>query len=167
MTAIAARLVASGQPVIEASPGEPFVESLRRLFKPKRVADADEAFTFAEPGSAAISPSFTRGLAELLTGAGFPVDEVTLDYLKGRPFGPRAELWNRAAAQWRTLKSDPGAKFDREVKIDARSIKPQVTWGTSPEMVVTVEDRVPDPDREKDATRREGMERALQAAQEG
>jgi 3-isopropylmalate/(R)-2-methylmalate dehydratase large subunit len=89
------------------------------------------------------------------------VDEVTVNYLKGRPFAPRGELWERAAAYWRTLQSDPDAKFDREVTIDARSIKPQVTWGTSPEMVVTVEDRVPDPDREKDTTRREGMERAL------
>jgi len=89
------------------------------------------------------------------------VDETTLVYLKGRPFAPRGELWDRAVAHWRTLKSDPDAKFDREVAIDARSIKPQVTWGTSPEMVVTVDERVPDPDREKDAIRREGMERAL------
>ena len=89
------------------------------------------------------------------------VDEVTIDYLKGRPFAPRGERWERAAAHWRTLRSDPGATFDREVKIDARSIKPQVTWGTSPEMVVTVDERVPDPDKEKDAIRREGMERAL------
>src|SRR6059036_2588937 len=88
-------------------------------------------------------------------------DETTLAYLKGRPFSPRGELWDRAVAHWRTLKSDPEAKFDREVAIDARSIKPQVTWGTSPEMVVTVDERVPDPDKEKDAIRREGMERAL------
>src|SRR5439155_1512713 len=74
---------------------------------------------------------------------------------------PRGELWDRAVAHWRTLKSDADAKFDREVAIDARSIKPQVTWGTSPEMVVTVDERVPDPDREKDAIRGEGMERAL------
>jgi 3-isopropylmalate/(R)-2-methylmalate dehydratase large subunit len=88
-------------------------------------------------------------------------DEVTINYLKGRPFSPRSEVWERAVAAWHTLKSDVDAKFDREVAIDARTIKPQVTWGTSPEMVVTVDDRVPDPDREKDATRREGMERAL------
>src|SRR2546430_1086934 len=89
------------------------------------------------------------------------VDEVTLAYLKGRPFAPPGELWDRAVAHWRTLKSDPDAKFDHDVMIDARSIKPQVTWGTSPEMVVTVDERVPDPDREKDAIRRESMERAL------
>jgi 3-isopropylmalate/(R)-2-methylmalate dehydratase large subunit len=88
-------------------------------------------------------------------------DETTINYLKGRPFSPRGEAWERAVAAWRTLKSDADAKFEREVAIDARTIKPQVTWGTSPEMVVTVDDRVPDPDREKDATRREGMERAL------
>jgi 3-isopropylmalate/(R)-2-methylmalate dehydratase large subunit len=89
------------------------------------------------------------------------VDDTTVAYLKGRPFAPRAEQWDRAVAHWQTLKSDPGAKFDKEVTIDARAIKPQVTWGTSPEMVVTVDERVPDPDREKDSIRREGMERAL------
>ena len=90
------------------------------------------------------------------------VDETTISYLKGRPFSPSAELWDKAAAYWRTLTSDAGAQFDRTVTIDAATIKPQVTWGTSPEMVVTIEDRVPDPDKEKDAVRREGMERALQ-----
>ncbi|HZR67669.1 MAG TPA: 3-isopropylmalate dehydratase large subunit [Burkholderiales bacterium] len=89
------------------------------------------------------------------------VDETTIRYLKGRPFAPRDAMWDRAVAHWRTLRSDDGAAFDRVVQIDARSLKPQVTWGTSPEMVVTVEDRVPDPDKEKDSTRREGMERAL------
>jgi len=89
------------------------------------------------------------------------VDEVTIEYLRGRKFAPSGALWEQALAYWRTLKSDPGAKFDREVTIDAREIKPHVTWGTSPEMVVTVEDRVPDPEREKDAQRREAMERAL------
>ena len=89
------------------------------------------------------------------------VDEVTIEYLRGRKFAPSGALWDQAVAYWRTLVSDPGAKFDREVSIDAREIKPHVTWGTSPEMVVTVEDRVPDPEREKDAQRREAMERAL------
>ncbi len=89
------------------------------------------------------------------------VDEVTIEYLRGRKFAPSGALWEQAVAYWRTLKSDPAAKFDREVTIDAREIKPHVTWGTSPEMVVTVEDAVPDPEREKDAQRREAMERAL------
>src|SRR3989442_1967680 len=90
------------------------------------------------------------------------VDEVTLEYLKGRKFAPKGAEWERAVTYWRTLKSDPGAKFDREITLDAREIKPHVTWGTSPEMVVSVDDAVPDPDREKDSLRREGMERALE-----
>jgi 3-isopropylmalate/(R)-2-methylmalate dehydratase large subunit len=89
------------------------------------------------------------------------VDETTLQYLKGRQFAPKAAQWDQAAAYWRTLQSDPDAKFEREVTLDARDIKPHVTWGTSPEMVVSVEDSVPDPDKEKDSSRREGMERAL------
>jgi 3-isopropylmalate/(R)-2-methylmalate dehydratase large subunit len=88
-------------------------------------------------------------------------DDTTITYLRGRPFAPKGELWDRAVAYWRTLVSDPGAKFDRTVRINAAEAKPQVTWGTSPEMVLSIEDRVPDPDREKDAVRREGMERAL------
>jgi len=90
------------------------------------------------------------------------VDDTTLAYIKGRRFAPQGAEFERAAAYWRTLKSDPGARFDREVTLDAREIRPHVTWGTSPEMVVSVEDRVPDPEKEKDSTRREGMERALQ-----
>jgi 3-isopropylmalate/(R)-2-methylmalate dehydratase large subunit len=89
------------------------------------------------------------------------VDDVTIDYLKGRPMAPKGALWEPAVAHWRTLRSDPGAKFDTVVRMDARELKPYVSWGTSPEMVATIEDRVPDPDREKDAVRREGMERAL------
>src|SRR5687767_5411204 len=88
-------------------------------------------------------------------------DEVTISYVKGRPFAPTGPAWDAAATYWRTFKSDPGAKFDREVRLEASEIKPQVTWGTSPEMVVTVDDVVPDPEKEKDSTRREGMERAL------
>jgi len=89
------------------------------------------------------------------------VDETTLEYVKGRPFAPKGPEWDQAVAYWRSLKSDPDAKFDREVRLDGREIKPHVTWGTSPEMVVSVDDAVPDPEREKDAMRREGMERAL------
>jgi 3-isopropylmalate/(R)-2-methylmalate dehydratase large subunit len=89
------------------------------------------------------------------------VDEKTIAYLRGLPFAPTAETWDRAVAYWRTLSSDAGAKFDRVVTIDAATIAPQVTWGTSPEMVTTIEGRVPDPDKERDATRRDGIERAL------
>jgi 3-isopropylmalate/(R)-2-methylmalate dehydratase large subunit len=91
----------------------------------------------------------------------FACDETTIDYLRGRPFAPRGEQFDKAAAYWRTLVSDPGAKFDRTVDIDVASLQPQVTWGTSPEMVVAIDGRVPDPDKEKDPTRREAIERAL------
>ena len=89
------------------------------------------------------------------------VDDKTIDYLRGRPFAPTAALWDRAVAHWRMLASDVDAKFDAVVTLDASSLSPQVTWGTSPEMVVPVEGRVPDPDKEKDAGRRDGIERAL------
>jgi 3-isopropylmalate/(R)-2-methylmalate dehydratase large subunit len=89
------------------------------------------------------------------------VDDKTLDYLRGRPFAPRDALWERAAAHWRTLRSDADARFDRTVELDAARIQPQVTWGTSPEMVVEVGGRVPDPADAPDAVRREGWARAL------
>ena len=89
------------------------------------------------------------------------VDEKTIEYLKGRPFAPRGALWERAAAYWRTLTSDPGTAFERTVEIDAAAIRPMVTWGTSPEMVVPVDAAVPDPAREADPVKRGGMQRAL------
>ncbi len=90
------------------------------------------------------------------------VDDTTIEYLRGRPFAPKGPMWDRAVACWRTLISDPGARFDRVVKLDAAQIKPQVTWGTSPEMVGTVDGRVPDPARIEDAIKRTSVERALQ-----
>ncbi len=89
------------------------------------------------------------------------VDDKTLAYVKGRPFAPAGVEWDQAVAHWRTLQSDPGAHFDAVVELDAAMIRPQVTWGTSPEMVLSIEDRVPDPDKEKDASRRGAIERAL------
>jgi len=89
------------------------------------------------------------------------VDEKTIEYLAGRPYAPSAEHWERAVADWRNLISDPGAHFDIEVNFDAAQIRPQVTWGTSPEMVVPIDGVVPDPGLENDAQRREGIERAL------
>jgi 3-isopropylmalate/(R)-2-methylmalate dehydratase large subunit len=89
------------------------------------------------------------------------VDDTTIGYLKGRPFAPVGPDWDAAVTYWRTLKSDEGARFDREVVLDAPEIRPQVTWGTSPEMVASVDQSVPDPEKEKDPVKREGMERAL------
>jgi 3-isopropylmalate/(R)-2-methylmalate dehydratase large subunit len=89
-------------------------------------------------------------------------DDKTIAYLRGRPHAPQSEMFEQAAAYWRTLRSDEGAQFDRIVELDASAIQPQVTWGTSPEMVVSILDRVPDPARESDPAKRESMERALQ-----
>ena len=94
--------------------------------------------------------------------AGFvAVDQKTIDYVKGRPYAPSPEHWDQAVAYWQTLHSDDGAEFDKVVVIPAADIRPQVTWGTSPEMVVSVSDRVPDPDQESDSVKAEGMRRAL------
>ena len=89
------------------------------------------------------------------------IDDTTINYLKGRPFAPKGEQWEQAAAYWRTLKSDEGAHFDQVVTLDAVQIKPQVTWGTSPEMVTTVDGKVPDPAQIADAVKRQDLERAL------
>ncbi|MBU3720439.1 MAG: 3-isopropylmalate dehydratase large subunit [Burkholderiaceae bacterium] len=89
------------------------------------------------------------------------VDEKTIAYVKGRPMAPTGENWDRAVAYWRTLHSDSDARFDTVVELKAEEIAPQITWGTSPEMVLPVGSRVPDPQQERDASRREGMERAL------
>ena len=89
------------------------------------------------------------------------VDDTTIDYLKGRPYAPKDENWDKAVEYWSTLHSDEGAFFDKTIVLDATEIKPQVTWGTSPEMVVAVDDNVPNPDNETDQVKRDGMEKAL------
>jgi 3-isopropylmalate/(R)-2-methylmalate dehydratase large subunit len=90
------------------------------------------------------------------------VDDVTIEYVKGRPFAPKGVDWDKAVAYWRTLHSDEGAHYDKVVRLNAADIRPQVTWGTSPEMVVPVDARVPDPAAVDDPVKREGMARALQ-----
>ena len=90
------------------------------------------------------------------------VDDTTINYLRGRDFAPKGDAWERAVAYWRTLHSDEGASFDRTLELRTEEILPQVTWGTSPEMVVSIKGCVPNPAREKDPVKREGIERALQ-----
>lgn len=90
------------------------------------------------------------------------VDQKTIDYFDGRPFSPKGEQWNDAVAYWRTLVSDEGAAFDREIDIDAADVQATVTWGTSPEMVMPLGASVPDPSAESDAVKRSGMEKALE-----
>jgi 3-isopropylmalate/(R)-2-methylmalate dehydratase large subunit len=124
------------------------------------------AIEFAGSAIRALSMEARMTLCNMSIEAGaragmIAVDDKTIDYLRGRPFAPTGDLWDRAVAHWRTLVSDEGATFDTVVVQDAAQVTPQVTWGTSPEMVVSVDGRVPDPDKEKDATRRDGIERAL------
>ncbi len=89
------------------------------------------------------------------------VDQRTIDYLKGRPFAPKGEQWQQAVAYWRTLVSDDDAIFDKEIVIDGTLIQAMMTWGTSPEMVVPLTGEIPDPAKETDPIRQEGMEYAL------
>jgi 3-isopropylmalate/(R)-2-methylmalate dehydratase large subunit len=89
------------------------------------------------------------------------VDDTTIEYVRGRPMSPKGKLWDRAAESWRDLKSDEDAVFDCVLEIDATAIEPQVTWGTSPELVAPVSGRVPDPADESDGIRREWLQRAL------
>ena len=90
------------------------------------------------------------------------VDQTTLNYVKGRPFSPTGPALDVAVAYWKDLQSDPQAHWDAVVELDASQIRPQVTWGTSPEMVLSIEDRIPDPEHEKDPNKRGAIERALQ-----
>ena len=90
------------------------------------------------------------------------VDDKTIDYVKGRPFSPTGENWDKAVTWWQTLHSDEGAQFDKVVRIDAAQIKPQVSWGTSPEMVLPVDAKLPNPFAETDPVKQKGMLRALE-----
>jgi 3-isopropylmalate/(R)-2-methylmalate dehydratase large subunit len=124
------------------------------------------AIEFGGPAIEALSMEGRMTVCNMSIEAGaragmIAVDDKTIAYLRGLPFAPAGEMWDRAVTYWRTLSSDAGAKFDRVVEVDAATIAPQVTWGTSPEMVTTIEGRVPDPDKERDPARRDGIERAL------
>lgn len=88
-------------------------------------------------------------------------DEKVFEYVKGRPFAPRGPVLEQAIAHWRTLRTDPDARFDREIVIDCDTLAPQVTWGTSPQHEIPIDGTVPDPSRESDGNRRQSMERAL------
>jgi 3-isopropylmalate/(R)-2-methylmalate dehydratase large subunit len=125
------------------------------------------AIEFAGSAVGALSMEGRMTLCNMAIEAGaragiVAVDDTTVQYIRGRPFAPKGDLWDRAVAHWRTLRSDPGAKFDKVVRLDAAAIKPQVTWGTSPEMVDTIDGRVPDPAKIQDPIKREAVERALQ-----
>jgi len=89
------------------------------------------------------------------------VDQKTIDYVEGRPFAPKGNQWQAAVEAWQDLKSDEDAHFDKVVELEGSAIEPQVSWGTSPEMVVSVNDCVPDPAQEADAVKADGIRRAL------
>ncbi len=89
------------------------------------------------------------------------VDDKTIEYVRGRPMAPTGCNWDLAVAAWKDLVSDPGARFDQEINVAASDIRPCVTWGTSPEMVVNIDGAVPDPEQEQDPVRREGMRNAI------
>ena len=124
------------------------------------------AIEYAGDAVSALSMEGRMTLCNLTVEAGarcgmIAVDDKTLAYLQGRPQAPAGERWERAVAYWRTLRSDADAVFDKVVTIDVSRILPQVTWGTSPEMVSTVDGSVPDPARESDPVKRAGIEHAL------
>jgi len=125
------------------------------------------AIEFAGSGIGALSMEGRMTLCNMAIEAGaragmVGVDDTTIEYIRGRPFAPKGDLWDRAVGYWRTFKSDPGAKFEKIVRFDAAAIKPQVTWGTSPEMVDTIDGRVPDPAKIQDPIKRKSVERALE-----
>ncbi len=125
------------------------------------------AIEFAGSAVAALSMEQRMTMCNMAIEAGarsgmVAVDDTTIDYLRGRPFAPSGDLWEQAVEAWRSLHSDSGAVFDASVELDGSSVRPQVTWGTSPEMVAAVDGRVPDPEAETDPARREGYRRALE-----
>ena len=121
---------------------------------------------FAGEGITALSMEGRMTLCNMAIEAGarsglVGVDDKTIDYVRGRPFAPTGTDWDNAVSIWNNLLSDPDAQFDHTVEIDAARVQPCVTWGTSPEMVASIDDRVPDPDGEPDPVKREGMQNAL------
>ncbi|MGR3984415.1 MAG: 3-isopropylmalate dehydratase large subunit [Gammaproteobacteria bacterium] len=125
------------------------------------------AVEFAGDAIAAMSMEARMTVCNMAIEAGaragmIAVDDTTTGYIRGRAYAPAGEMWERAQASWRELHSDAGAVFDREVAIDVSQIAPQVTWGTSPEMVAGIDAAVPDPAAEPDPGKRENMEHALQ-----
>ncbi len=124
------------------------------------------AIEYAGPAISAMSMEGRMTMSNMTIEAGsrfgiMPPDDTAIDYVEGRPYTPKGEKWDRAVAAWRALPSDEDAVFDREVSLNAEDIAPMVSWGTSPQDVVQVTDRVPDPSAESDSDRRADMENAL------
>ena len=124
------------------------------------------AIEFAGGGVEALSMEGRMTLCNMAIEAGarvgmVAVDDKTINYVKGRPFTPSGNQWHQAVDYWQTLHSDSGAKFDKVIKFDASNIKPQVTWGTSPELVVAIDEVVPNPDKQTNQLKAQSMRNAL------
>jgi 3-isopropylmalate/(R)-2-methylmalate dehydratase large subunit len=124
------------------------------------------AIEYAGPAIAALSMEARMTLCNMTIEAGSRVgmvapDETTIDYVRGRPLAPGGELWERAVSEWRGLRSDDDAVFDREVRIDVSELAPHVSWGTTPEETLPVTGRVPDPAAERDEGRRARLQKSL------
>jgi 3-isopropylmalate/(R)-2-methylmalate dehydratase large subunit len=124
------------------------------------------AIEFAGPAIRALSMEGRMTVCNMAIEAGarvgfVAVDQATIDYVRNRPFSPVGDVWDKAVEYWKTLVTDSGAKFDTVINLNAADLVPQVTWGTSPEMVVGIDGCVPDPDQISDAVKREGYARAL------
>ncbi len=125
------------------------------------------AIEFAGSAIKALSVEGRMTLCNMAIEAGaragmIAVDQTTIDYLRERPFAPDGDLWDEAVTYWRTLTSDSGAMFDSVVTLNGSDLNPQVTWGTSPEMVLDIDGRIPDPDDVEDASKKESIEQALE-----
>ncbi|WP_030140557.1 MULTISPECIES: 3-isopropylmalate dehydratase large subunit [Pseudomonas] len=124
------------------------------------------AIEFTGPAITALSVEARMTICNMAVEAGargafMAPDDTVFDYLQSKPRAPRGELWERAVAKWRTLHSDEGAVFDREVTLDVDALEPMVTWGTSPDQAAAIGSRVPDPSAEPDLILRQGLQRAL------
>ncbi|MEC8010648.1 MAG: 3-isopropylmalate dehydratase large subunit [Pseudomonadota bacterium] len=125
------------------------------------------ALEFAGPGIEALSMEGRMTLCNMAIEAGaragmVAVDQTTIDYIEGRDYAPKGENWEKAVAAWKQLHSDADAVFDRDIKINGAAIEPQVSWGTSPEMVISVNEPLPLPENEVDSVKRDGMKRAYE-----
>ena len=125
------------------------------------------AVEFAGPAVESLDMAGRMTLSNMIVEAGargalIAPDETTIRYLRGRPRAPRDAHWSAALRDWSSLRSDPGALFDKELQLQAQGVVPLVSWGTSPEQVIGVDQRIPEPDAETDSARREGMRRALE-----
>jgi 3-isopropylmalate/(R)-2-methylmalate dehydratase large subunit len=157
------RINVTGRPPLGVTPKDIVMEIIRRIGADGATGYAVE---FAGPAVTDMSVEGRNVMSIMIVEAGargvvIAPDHKVLDYLNGRPRAPKGEMWDRAAAAWLQLRSDPDARFDREMTIDAGDVAPLVTWGTSPDQAIAVTDRVPDPGSNATTDRKTAAARAL------